>query len=134
MRGSCSSTWTRTASKERTGRFICGSTLPQEPGHERRIYTLGTPERFTGESIAREYGARYCGDDLDRWEQSVVPQRPKWQRDDLRIMYRYYQECGMSMLLHDLVEQERLLGAEPRRFGDYVEERSGALSCACGAR
>jgi uncharacterized protein YbjT (DUF2867 family) len=105
-----------------------------ESGHERRIYTLGTPERFTGESIARAYGARYCGDDLDKWERFVAASKPKWQRDDLRIMFRYYQECGMTMSLHDLIEQERILGADPRPFVDYIAERAavrdGDRACA----
>ena len=100
-------------------------------GFERRIFTIGTPERFTGDSIAKMYGVRYCGDDLDRWERTVVEEKPKWQRDDLRIMYRYYQEQGMAMSLHDLVEQERILADEPRRFSDYVDERLGAFQCAC---
>jgi len=104
-------------------------------GFERRIFTIGTPERFTGDSIAKSYGVRYCGDDLDQWERMVVAAKPKWQRDDLRIMYRYYQECGMSMSLHDLVEQERILADEPRRFTDFVEERlGGVLECACGGQ
>ena len=107
------------------------ATAALESGHERRIYTLGTPERFTGDAIANAYGARYCGDDLEEWERIVAATKPKWQRDDLRIMFRYYQECGMSMSLHDLVEQERILAADPRPFNAYVEERSDELETAC---
>jgi uncharacterized protein YbjT (DUF2867 family) len=101
-------------------------------GYERHIYSLGATERFTGESVARAYGARYGGDDLDLWERKVAASMPKWQRDDLRILFRYYQAFGMSMSLNDYLEQERLLDGVPRRFSEYVEERSGALSCACG--
>jgi uncharacterized protein YbjT (DUF2867 family) len=100
-------------------------------GFERHIYSLGATERFTGESIAREYGVRYAGDDLELWERNVAASMPKWQRDDLRIMYRYYQAIGMSMSLNDYLEQERLLDAAPRRFSDFVEERSSTLECAC---
>lgn len=108
------------------------ATAATSTGFERRIFTLGTPEQYTGESIARAYGARYAGDDLDLWERSVATANPKWQRDDLRIMYRYYQECGMVMTLHDLIDQERILGSEPRSFNDYVGDRSGAPIYACG--
>jgi uncharacterized protein YbjT (DUF2867 family) len=100
-------------------------------GHERRIYTLGAAERFTGESIAAAYGARYRGDDLDRWERTIALMKPRWQRDDLRIMLRYYQECGLSMSLQELGEQERLLGGEPRCFADFVSEQARTLSCSC---
>jgi len=110
------------------------ATAALQSGFERHIYTLGTPERFTGESIARAYDTRYCGDDLDQWEHTVAATQPKWQRDDLRIMYRYYQECGMTMSLHDLVEQERILRGEPHRFCEFVDERSGALECACASQ
>ena len=108
------------------------ATAATTSGFERRIFTLGTPEQHTGESIARAYGARYAGDDLDQWERAFVASKPKWQRDDLRIMYRYYQESGMLMTLHDLVDQERILGGEPRRFTDYVGDRSSAPIYACG--
>lgn len=101
-------------------------------GYERHIYALGATERFTGDSIARAYGAKYAGDDLELWERNVSSTLPKWQRDDLRIMFRYYQAFGMSMSLNDYLEQERLLDGVPRRFNEYVEERSSsALSCAC---
>jgi len=104
-------------------------------GFERHIYSLGATERFTGESIARAYGVKYAGDDLEQWERNVAASMPKWQRDDLRIMYRYYQALGMSMSLNDYLEQERLLDGTPRRFSDYVEERSGALEeCACAGK
>ena len=76
---------------------------------------------------------KYAGDDLEKWDQHVAASLPKWQRDDLRIMYRYYQECGMGMTMHDLVEQERLLGSEPRPFSEYVGERSRQAACACYA-
>ena len=62
------------------------ATAALQSGFERHIYTLGTPERFTGESIARAYDTRYCGDDLDQWEHTVAATQPKWQRDDLRII------------------------------------------------
>jgi uncharacterized protein YbjT (DUF2867 family) len=105
------------------------------PGHERRLYTIGSEERFTGPSIAREYRVRYCGDDLDRWDRDVAAGKPKWQRDDLRIMFRYYQECGMSMERRELFEQERLLERDPKTFCEYVEESSGAGQlCACASR
>jgi hypothetical protein len=36
------------------------------------------------------------------------------------------------MSLHDLADQERLLGGEPRCFSEFVEAQSRKLACACG--
>jgi uncharacterized protein YbjT (DUF2867 family) len=107
---------------------IANATLDR--GHERRLYTLGSREVFTGESIAGVYSrvmrrnVRYGGDNTEAWERGPGAPLPKWQRDDLRIMFRFYQEQGMRMELADVIEQERVIGHEPRRFDDFA---SGAF-------
>jgi uncharacterized protein YbjT (DUF2867 family) len=107
-------------------------------GHARRIYTLGGAESHDGAEVAALYAhylgrpVRYAGDDLERWEHDVAAALPKWQRDDLRIMYRFFQEHGLTLPLRDRVEQERVIGHEPRRFDDYAAAlcRSWADTCA----
>jgi uncharacterized protein YbjT (DUF2867 family) len=99
-------------------------------GHERRLYTLGTSEVFTGETTAAKYErylhrpVRYAGDNLDVWEHGAGAPMPKWQRDDLRIMFRHYQDHGMRMEKPELMEQERILGHDPRRFDDFAAAAS----------
>jgi uncharacterized protein YbjT (DUF2867 family) len=101
-------------------------TVLTRPGHSRHIYTLGSPEVLTGESVAASYErcldrrVRYAGDDLELWERTVAAGMPKWKRDDYRIMYRFYQEHGLVIETRDLVGQEAVIGHEPRRFADYV--------------
>jgi uncharacterized protein YbjT (DUF2867 family) len=95
-------------------------------GHERRLYTLGSREVFTGESIATTWSraarrdVRYAGDSIEAWERGPGAPLPKWQRDDMRIMFRFYQEQGMRMELADVIDQERVIGHEPRRFADFA--------------
>lgn len=95
-------------------------------GHERRLYTLGSREVFTGESIAASWSralrrdVRYSGDSIEVWERGPGAPLPKWQRDDMRIMFRFYQEHGMRMELADVIDQERVIGHEPRRFDDFT--------------
>ena len=114
-------------------------------GHERRLYTLGTSEVFTGETTAAKYErylhrpVRYAGDNLDAWEHGAGAPMPKWQRDDLRIMFRHYQDHGMRMEKAELLEQERILGHDPRRFDDFAAAASrawrndGVAEQRCGA-
>jgi len=102
-------------------------------GHQRRIYTLGAPEVLTGPSVAAHYErcldrrVRYAGDDLELWERSLGARLPKWKRDDYRILFRFYQEHGLVLETRDLVEQEAVIGHEPRRFADYVTGVCGEL-------
>lgn len=122
---------------------IVNATL--KSGHERRLYTLGTPETFTGEKTAARYErylrrpVRYAGDNLDVWEHGAGAPMPKWQRDDLRIMFRHYQDHGMKMEKAELVEQERILGHDPRRFEDFAAaaarawRNDGIAEQVCGA-
>lgn len=122
---------------------IVNATL--KSGHERRLYTLGTSETFTGEATAARYErylrrpVRYAGDNLDAWEHGAGAPMPKWQREDLRIMYRHYQDHGMKMDKSELVEQERILGHAPRRFDDFAAAASrawrndGVAEQLCGA-
>ncbi|HEY2830433.1 MAG TPA: NAD(P)H-binding protein [Thermoanaerobaculia bacterium] len=114
-------------------------------GHERRLYTLGTSDTFTGEATAAKYErylrrpVRYAGDNLDTWEHGTGAPMPKWQRDDFRIMYRHYQDHGMKMEKAELVEQERILGHDPRRFDDFAAaaarawRNDGVAQQLCGA-
>ena len=43
-------------------------------------------------------------------------------------MYRHFQEHGMKMEKAELLEQERILGHDPRRFDDFA-----AAEQLCGA-
>ena len=108
--------------------------------------TLGTPERFTGESIARAYDTRYCGDDLDQWEHTVAATQPKWQRDakELRLTVATYGHAGDGNLhaniLFDLPSDRPKVDEAVRQMLELTLSVGGTITgehgvgCRAGAR
>ncbi len=97
-------------------------------GHEGRVYSLHGPDTLTGEDTARIYSThlgrevRYAGDDLDTWAGLVKNMMPEFMVPEMRIMYRFYQEHGMTATEEDLESQQEILGREPRSFDAFVRE------------
>jgi uncharacterized protein YbjT (DUF2867 family) len=97
-------------------------------GHTGRMYTLGGADALTGDDVAATYthvlGRKvdYAGDDIERWTATAGAAMPRWQRNDVRIMFRYMQEHGLRVGARELYEQHRLIGREPRPFAQFVEE------------
>lgn len=99
-----------------------------EPGHEGRIYPLVGPEPVSGPRAAETWeGALdrevvYAGDDLDAWAEGVEGTLPAWLVEDLRVMYRHFQENGWVASAEELDHQREVLGREPRSFGSFARE------------
>ncbi|HUL00409.1 MAG TPA: NmrA family NAD(P)-binding protein [Nitrospirota bacterium] len=97
-------------------------------GHEGLIYGLHGPDRLTGRDIAKIYSlfvgrdVRYAGDDLDTWESTVKNILPIRLVSDLRIMYKFFQDHGMTASMIDLDTERELLGHMPRSFKNFVME------------
>lgn len=99
-----------------------------EPGHEGRVYPLVGPEAVTGpeaaelwaEALDREVA--YMGDDLEAWAEQAGQALPEWLVEDLRIMYRHFQDTGLVASLEEMDHQREVLDREPRSYRGFVEE------------
>ncbi|HSB61574.1 MAG TPA: NmrA family NAD(P)-binding protein [Vicinamibacteria bacterium] len=103
-----------------------------EAGHEGRRYPLVGPEVLTGAATAALWSryldrdVRYGGDDLAAWALQSKAFMPDWMIEDLRVMYRFFQEKGFRASDEDLRQQARILKHPPRRFEDFVKETAAA--------
>jgi uncharacterized protein YbjT (DUF2867 family) len=100
-------------------------TRPDFEGQTIAIHGLDT---LTGNEVARIYSqyvgrdVRYGGNDIDVWVQRVKNIMPQWKTRDFRVMYKFYQDHGMTASATDLEKEQKLLGHKPRRFEDFVRE------------
>lgn len=98
------------------------------PAYDGRTYALVGPEPLTGEACARAYAqalgreVRYAGDDLAIWEAQARQSLPAWMVYDFALMYEMFQREGLAATPAQLDETRAILGAEPRRFADYVAD------------
>jgi uncharacterized protein YbjT (DUF2867 family) len=98
------------------------------PGHEGETYELAGPGILTGEDVARIYSrrlgreVRYGGDDLDAWEKKALTMLPRWLVQDIKKMFKLFQEKGWSATKEDALRQEKLLGRQARSFDAFVAE------------
>jgi len=97
--------------------------------HTGQTYPVVGPDVLTGEQCAKIWSQKlgrkvvYGGDDLDAWaEQAAGAGMPDWLVEDLRIMYRCFQQQGLVARAEDLARQDALLGHPPRRFEDWAGE------------
>lgn len=110
-----------------------------EEGHENGIYTLAGPDPLTGEDCARAYAealgreVAYGGNDLEQWEAQARQVMPAWMTYDFRIMYHHFQTQGFVATEAELEETRRIVGREPRRFEDFVEEVVASWGAPAGA-
>jgi uncharacterized protein YbjT (DUF2867 family) len=99
-----------------------------QAGHHAQVYPLNGPESLTGEDVARLWSkhlgrqVRYGGDDLEAWAQQARTMLPDWLVHDFVIMYTYFQEKGFRATDADLALQRQVVGHDPRRFEDFVQE------------
>lgn len=99
-----------------------------EGGHDGAEYPLHGPDVLTGEAVAATFSAhlgreiRYGGNDLEQWAKQAQHMMPEWMVKDLRVMYEYYQRCGLRAGAEELALQRRLLKREPRSFDAFVAE------------
>lgn len=99
-----------------------------DEGHEGNRYPVIGPHALTGEDVVRVWSEHlgrpvaYVGDDLDAWEEGAKSMMPDWMVDDLRIMFAYFLEHGLSASEEDLATMSHVLGHAPRTFDDFVAE------------
>lgn len=99
-----------------------------KPGFEGQEINLSGPAALTGAEAARilsqamEREIRYCGDDLDEWENQARQMLPEWMAHDFRIMYEYFQKKGMVASLVELGAQQEIVGHPPRSFDAFAKE------------
>ncbi len=97
-------------------------------GFEGQTLAIHGLDTLTGNEVARIYSqyvgrdVRYAGNDLDVWVQRVKNVMPEWRVRDYRVMYKFYQDHGMTATAADLEKEQRLLGHKPRRFEEFVRE------------
>ncbi len=99
---------------------------------EGEAFAIHGPDILTGNDVARIYSrhvgrdVRYAGNDLDAWSERVKNTMPAWRVSDLRVMYKFFQDRGMTAPAEELELQQRLLGHKPRTFEDFVKEIAGS--------
>jgi uncharacterized protein YbjT (DUF2867 family) len=107
-------------------------TVLTQPGHDGKAYAVAGPEALTGDAVAQTWSRRlgrpvqYLGDDLDVWAQQAKSMLPEWQVVDLCIMYRHFQQYGLIAGEDELARLRQVLGREPRRFEDFVDQTASA--------
>jgi len=106
----------------------CAVNALTKPGHEVQTYEVHGPDILTGEGIAGTYTkhlgkeVRYGGDDIAAWAEKAKGMMPEFLIADMRIMYQFFQENGMSASKDELERTEKLLGGKPRTFDAFVKE------------
>jgi uncharacterized protein YbjT (DUF2867 family) len=109
----------------------CAVHALTRPGFEGQTIAIHGLDTLTGNEVARIYSqyvgrdVRYAGNDLDVWVQRVKNVMPEWRIRDFRVMYKFYQDHGMTASAAELEKQQKLLGHKPRRFEDFVREVAG---------
>ncbi len=106
----------------------CAVTALTKPGFEGQTIAVHGLDTLTGNEVARIYSryvgrdVRYGGNDLDVWVQRVKNVMPEWKVRDYRVMYKFYQDHGMTATAAELEKEQKLLGHKPRRFEEFVRE------------
>ncbi|MGH7550119.1 MAG: SDR family oxidoreductase [Gemmatimonadota bacterium] len=109
-----------------------------EPGYEERSIAVVGPKVLTGEGTAEIWSrvldrpVRYIGDDLEAWSSQVRGIIPDWMVGDLAMMYRFFQEKGLAATDEELDDMRRILGREPRPFGDFAAETASRWNAETG--
>ena len=103
-----------------------------QDGHLGKTYALVGPYPVTGASCAAEFSkalgkpVAYGGNDLVAWAKSMAPYMPAWAVYDYALMYAAFQAKGLEATPAQLGETRAILGREPRKFSDFVQETAAA--------
>ena len=103
-----------------------------QDGHLGKTYALVGPYPVTGASCAAEFSkalgkpVAYGGNDLVAWAKSMAPYMPAWAVYDYALMYAAFQAKGLEATPAQLDETRAILGREPRKFSDFVQETAAA--------
>lgn len=98
-----------------------------ESGRE-GTYDLVGPDVLTGPDVADVWSGalgrpvRYGGDDVRAWEQENRAYMPPWMAYDFALMYRYFQDRGLTATTDALRRLTALLGRPPRTFAAFANE------------
>lgn len=103
-------------------------------GQNGESYHLAGPEALTGLRTAEIWSealgkpVAYGGDDMDAWEEQAKAMLPDWMAFDFRLMYEYFQKAGLQATDAELERLTQIMGHEPRRYEDFVNETTAAWS------
>ena len=98
----------------------------------RATLELVGPERLTGESVARIWGAAlgrevtYGGDDVAAFEGQMASMAPSWLAYDMRLMMAGIQKFGMHGADGAADRLQAMLGRPLRKYADFVKQAIAA--------
>jgi hypothetical protein len=88
------------------------------------VLTATDTAAIWGRHLGRE--VRYAGNGLEAWALQSKALMAEWLIEDLRIMYRFFQEKGLRASEADLRQQAKVLAHPPRRFDDFAQETAAS--------
>lgn len=109
-----------------------GVAALMEDGMEGRTIPVNGPDVLTDEDCARTWSealgrpVRPVGG-VDAWREMMAPRLPGWLLDDLAGMYKLFAADGNAATEDEVARQRAVLGREPRRYRDFVEEAAEGL-------
>jgi uncharacterized protein YbjT (DUF2867 family) len=95
-------------------------------------YSLVGPETLSGKQCAEVWAhelgreVRYVGDDERAWKQAFARHLQGRKLADWQASFKALSTLKVKTSAADLEETRRLIGREPRRYGEYVHDRAGA--------
>lgn len=103
-----------------------------DEGMEGTVVPVNGPDVLTEDDCARVW-SEALGREVrpvggpDAWRSMMAPHMPDWLLDDLEAMYRLFGAEGNVASEEDVARQRAVLGREPRRYRDFVEEVAEGL-------
>ena len=98
-----------------------------EDGFTGKTYAMVGPDFVTAETTAAAFSKylgkeiKYSGDDIEAWGVSARQMLPEWLIDDLKIMFRHYQDKGLLATEEDHKQTREILHREPHSFDSFAK-------------
>jgi len=98
-----------------------------EDGFSGKTYSLVGPDVNTADDTAAVFSKylgkeiKYSGDDLEAWGVSAKQMMPDWMVDDLKIMFKYFQDKGLIANDEDHKQTREILHREPHSFDSFAK-------------
>jgi len=101
-----------------------------EDGFSGKTYSLVGPDINTAEDTAAVFSKylgkeiKYAGNDLDAWGVSAKQMMPDWMVDDLKIMFKHFQDNGLIANDEDHKQTREILHREAHSFDSFAKNLS----------
>jgi uncharacterized protein YbjT (DUF2867 family) len=98
-----------------------------EDGFSGKTYSLVGPDINTAEDTAVTFSKylnkeiKYSGNDLEAWGVSAKQLMPDWMVDDLKIMFKHFQDKGLIANDEDHKQTREILHREPHSFDSFAK-------------